>query len=617
MKERSDRTVERLQNWLKALAAVGAAVNRGVSLDELLNMVARTSSELMGYDFCSVTVPDQSNSVLLIKGSHGLTDEYIQDVNALHPIRLRGMSLPSPSTQAFTLGIPVSVEDTATNPSFVPWAAAARHQGFTSMIAVPLNAPGGTLGTLNCFTRLPHAFENDEVSLLTVLADQAAVAMNTAQLRADQARTIAEQKSLNESLEKQYELQRKVAEVHNRLTSLTLEGGGIAEVGNALAELLERPVVIQSDQGNAVCGSEYGADDFLDGVAGEAEQVQGESPNSDAISGPSDIRLPLHNGSTVSAVRAPVVIKEEVVAWIWTTGPLTKMAPLHRRAIEHAATVMALEFLYTRSGAASVWYRTGELLSHIIRGPRPSTSVLLAETQRLGYDLLQPHALIAAPHDQVPEDEVLRRLAGKVNRWNHDNVPKPLVGLHKDYVVALWPLGRRPLESVRDIAEQIRQSLTEAETSQLVALTGPVTDPNAYEEAFSIARGAVELARLKGTPSQTLLLTDLGIAGLFLQTQDSAGLRSFCDRILGPLHRYDATNGAALLQTLTVLMNNNLDAQMTAEHLTVNTTTITQRRNLIEQLVGLDLSNVTALTQVSAALQLEEIIAVIPSPGHG
>jgi DNA-binding PucR family transcriptional regulator len=109
---------------------------------------------------------------------------------------------------------------------------------------------------------------------------------------------------------------------------------------------------------------------------------------------------------------------------------------------------------------------------------------------------------------------------------------------------------------------------------------------------------------------QTLALTDLGIAEFFLQVPDTSRLRSYCDEVLGPLHRYDTSHGAALVQTLSALVRHDLDARATAEQLSVQTATITRRRKLIEQLLGWKLTNVTSLTHLATALQLEEVIAV-------
>ncbi|TVU61293.1 GAF domain-containing protein [Paenarthrobacter nitroguajacolicus] len=613
MKERSDRTAERLRSWLKALGTVGAAVNGGISLDELLNMVSRTASELMGYDFCSVTVPDANNTVLVISGSYGLSEDYIREVNALHPIRLQGMSIPSPSTQAFKLGIPIQIEDTATNPSFVPWAAAAQRQGFSSMIAVPIAAPNGTLGTLNCFTRRRHPFTSEEVSLLTILADQVAIAISTANLRAEQARAIVELTSLNKALEEQYTLQRQVADVHRHLTSLALGGGGIEDVGTALAELLKRPVVVRSDQDTVMCGPENDARSLMDGLKESAARPALPNP-SPALS---DVELPLPDGSSVPAVSAPVVIRDEVVATIWTTGALSGLTPLERHAMEHAATVMALEFLHARSIAESVWHRSGQILSGILLGSGPSPSVLFDQARRLGHDLAEPHAVIVTRHDRVSESELQSRLTSVLTSRSGGSDPRPFMGAHKDYVIALWPVGSEPLVAARAIADEIRLSLSERGTLQISAVAGPASDPAGYVESFATARGAAELGRLRGISGQTLLLNDLGMAAVFLQGPDTARLRSYCEEVLGPLQRYDAAHGTALIHTLSVLLHCDLDAHKAAAQLSVHTSTILRRRRLIEDTLGREMTNVAALTSIAAALQLEEILAVTGAQGLG
>jgi sugar diacid utilization regulator len=612
VKERSDRAAERLRDWLKALAGVGSAVNRGISQNDLLNMVAKTACELMRYDFCSVTVPDMASTVLVIKGSHGLSDDYIRNVNATHPIRLQGMSLPSPSSQAFTLGIPIQVENTGTNPSFGPWAAAALDQGFTSMIAIPLNAPSGTLGTLNCFTRLSHHFEKDEISLLTVLADQVALAMNTARVHADQARVIAELKSLNDTLEYQYDLQRKVAEVHHRLTSLALQGGDVADVAAALADMLHRSVVVRSGHSTVVCGSELDTSDLLEALEKKAtHQYQGASGHEYADN-LAEAQLPLRDGSSAPAVRAPVVVREEVMAWIWTTGRVTDLTPLDRRAIEHAATVMALELVSARSATEAAWNRSGEVLAGLLNSQGTLSSSLLAQAESLGHDLSQPHAMIVAQYDWTRGHGFQNKLRDAVARLLGESLPQPVVGVYQNHVVALWPLGSEMLESARQAAEVIRRALTAGEPNaagSFSVLAGPVSDPTRYPEAFSIARGAAELARLRGMSGQTLLVSDLGMAGLFLQIPDTVRLHSYCEEILGALRRHDSSLGTELVRTLSVLVRNNLDAQMTADQLSAHTSTILEQRRLIEEILGCELTNVAAMTHISTALQLDEVLA--------
>jgi DNA-binding PucR family transcriptional regulator len=168
------------------------------------------------------------------------------------------------------------------------------------------------------------------------------------------------------------------------------------------------------------------------------------------------------------------------------------------------------------------------------------------------------------------------------------------------------------LESARQVAQEIRQALTDGETSaasSLSVLAGPVSDPTRYPEAFSIARGAAELARLRGLSGQTLVVSDLGMAGLFLQVPDTVRLHSYCEEILGALRRHDSSRGTELVRTLSVLVRNNLDAQMTADQLSEHTSTILQRRRLIEEVLGCELTNVAAMAHIWTALELDEVLA--------
>ncbi|WP_017198068.1 GAF domain-containing protein [Arthrobacter sp. M2012083] len=617
MKERSDRAAERLRNWLKALGSIGSAVNQGVSVDELLTMVAKTASELMSYDFSSVTVPDATGTVLQIRGSYGLSDEYIRDVNSLHPIRLRGTSLRSPSSQAFAMGIPIQIQDAGTDPSLGPWAAAALEQGYTSMIAIPLNAPGGTLGILNCFTRRAHHFDPEEVSLLAVLADQAAIAINTARLRADQTSTIIKLNALNQTLEEQYELQRQVAEVHQRLTSLALSGGGLDDIGTALSELLSRAVVIRSGHETVMCGSASKSDMQLEALMKEA--TQGVRHPVKAGTGLTNVTLRLGDGSRASAIRAAVVVKEEVVAWIWTIGSVEEFTPLDLRAIEHAATVVALELLSARSAAEVAWHQAGEILREILttRGPLPAS--LITRAARMGHNLSQSHALIL--WSGIPENTtgLQDRLAGAVHHLVEYTRPQPLMGFHHDFVVTLWPLGDSPVESIRPVAESLRLVLRdggEGIDASLSVLTGPLSGPQGYLEAFSVVMGAAHLARLRGIGGRTLLVSDLGTAGLLLQVPDSSKVRSFCEEVLGPLRRHDSSRRTTLLQTLRTLMRNNLDEGVTAAQLSLDIDAIARDRRLVEKLLGRELTNVATLTHLAAALELEDVLTALDAGGH-
>ncbi len=75
------------------------------------------------------------------------------------------------------------------------------------------------------------------------------------------------------------------------------------------------------------------------------------------------------------------------------------------------------------------------------------------------------------------------------------------------------------------------------------------------------ARAAVELAKLRGMSGQTLLVGDLRLAGLLLQVPDSVSLLSYCEDVVAPFRRHDASRDTTVVQTLSALVRNDLDAR--------------------------------------------------------
>ena len=58
----------------------------------------------------------------------------------------------------------------------------AKKEGLCSLASVPLSVKGRVIGVLNCYTSKKHKFSKHELDLLTALANQAALAIENAEL---------------------------------------------------------------------------------------------------------------------------------------------------------------------------------------------------------------------------------------------------------------------------------------------------------------------------------------------------------------------------------------------------------------------------------------------------
>ncbi|HSK19434.1 MAG TPA: GAF domain-containing sensor histidine kinase [Longimicrobiales bacterium] len=81
-----------------------------------------------------------------------------------------------PTGRAVARRQPVEVGDVFADPALREWHEPARELGFASLISLPLAAGGEATGALTFYFDEPHEFDDDERHLLTLIADQLAVA---------------------------------------------------------------------------------------------------------------------------------------------------------------------------------------------------------------------------------------------------------------------------------------------------------------------------------------------------------------------------------------------------------------------------------------------------------
>ncbi|QNN54564.1 helix-turn-helix domain-containing protein [Nocardioides mesophilus] len=564
-----------LQRWLAATAAIASAVNRPTALPALLDLVARTASELMGYDFCGVLLPDAHGRCLLIEGSFGLSTDYVRQVNERNPVTLRpsAQEPQAPSGRAYHSREPVRIADTFADEDFLPWGGVAREQGYRSMISVPLLSSGEAVGTLNCYRRQPHEYGAREVELLEMLADQAGVAITTARLRDREAATIADLRSSNASLEEQQELHRQGTRVHEQLTTVALRGGGVAGVARALADLLDRSVSVTDEPG-------------------------GEPLATIGVHGPD-------GDGDIDVVEAPVRLGSVEVARIRVRGADRPLAPVEQRALEQAVTVCALELLRERTALEAEWRVSGEVVTDLLTGSASALQTVGERAARLGHDLDRPHAvLVLAGRTGEPATDHLLSVA---RGYAATATPRGLVTGLGTQVVLLWP-ATDP-EEPRRHADRLRRLLLRArpDASVSVAVSPTCSARAEYPAAYRRARGAVELARLRGTDG-VVTLDRLGVHGLLLQLEDVSQLAAFADSRLRPLRAHDEARGSALEATVRAYLHHDLSTAATAAALFVHPNTVGLRLRRAEELLGCSLTSVRALVELQVALSASEVL---------
>jgi len=158
---------------LQSLYEVNRLLASTLDLRKVLDLVARCAVEVSGAKGCSVRLLDPKTRRLNIEAYYNLSRRYLDKGEVILD--------QSPIDQEALRGEVVQIPDMLNDPR-VLYPREAEREGIRSGISIGLIAKGKPVGTLHLYTAQRRHFDESEVQLLRSLADQAAVAIQNAQL---------------------------------------------------------------------------------------------------------------------------------------------------------------------------------------------------------------------------------------------------------------------------------------------------------------------------------------------------------------------------------------------------------------------------------------------------
>ena len=158
---------------IEALSKIANLITSGLYLEELLRLVVQVTAEVMNSKISSLMLLDPDKQELVVKATQSISEAYNKKPNIRMGVGIAGIVAKENK--------PIVVEDVKGDSRYLNQDI-AKKEGLCSLASVPMSVKGRVIGVLNCYTSKKHKFSKHEIDVLTALANQAAIAIENAEL---------------------------------------------------------------------------------------------------------------------------------------------------------------------------------------------------------------------------------------------------------------------------------------------------------------------------------------------------------------------------------------------------------------------------------------------------
>lgn len=158
---------------IEVLSKVANLITSGMYLEELLRLIVSVTAEIMNSKISSLMLLDHEKKELVVKATQSISEAYNKKPN----VKLGGgIAGEVALTNKAIIVLDIKKDARYLNQDI------AKKEGLCSLASIPMAVKGRVIGVLNCYTSRKHEFSKPELGLLTVLANQAAIAIENAEL---------------------------------------------------------------------------------------------------------------------------------------------------------------------------------------------------------------------------------------------------------------------------------------------------------------------------------------------------------------------------------------------------------------------------------------------------
>jgi sugar diacid utilization regulator len=439
--------------------------------------------------------------------------------------------------------------------------------GRTWAWAYLLSGAGDPLGHLIASSAAEPAAE--QRFLIRVLAQQTGVALSNARLHTRERATAAELAATNQTLAATVSRLQRNMDIHQRLTSVAMSGEGQPGIAKAVHDLTGMPVAIEDRYGNLTAWAGPGQPDpYPKESFAKREHLLRRLMRATS---------PTREGERLILLASP---RSDVLGVLSLIDPERRADNADLVALEHGATVLAMELARLRGIADAELRLRGDLVHDLLAGTDDESALTRAEA--LDYDLRRPHRVVI--------------VEGKGRARSHDSlltaVRRAMRHARLDGLFENWSGDVAVITAAKGDWEQLRRAVMSDLGGQvLVGVGGPAARPSELPRSLHEAGLALRLQKSLLPGSSACEYPKLGIFRMLAAIPDLSDVESFVREWLGSLLDYDTRRRAELVHTLTQYLEHGGNYDATAAELSVHKSTLKYRLQRIRELTGLELND--------------------------
>jgi len=430
------------------------------------------------------------------------------------------------------------------------------------------------------------------------------------------ARFVDIAKAINEQIaQDNLQMMRRALHIHQALTNLVLQGGGLADLARQLADLIGHSISIETERFDAMATHNIAEVDEArrytqihgrtDPRLVSALEARGILPRIRQTLRPAHLEAMPDVGLEMERILAPIVVHGAIYGYMWIIADDHRLTEIDLMAIESGSTIAALMLLYQESMQSAEANLKGSLLSQLIKGDSAHETILNDQSLRYGVDLRSPFVMLIIECNGDGTNPM--PLYRSINRLIMTEGWQAVTGQFGGQLIVLLPHHENREILITGLQAQLTRLALCGDGGPRIGISTVQQGAECVRIAYEQCRDVLHIMWRLQPQRRIVHFDDLG----YLHTLYRAGAASLRNNPNMPiLRRLLDEKQADLFHTLEAYLDAGGNGVSTAEILHIHRSTLNYRLQRIGHICEVDLQDPLTRTNLQIAIKLLRLFEV-------